>query len=456
MMSKERINIPSLVAAILMLLLLTSCSGNANQDIAANSADGTEVSGNQTDVPSEGQIDTLSENAEQDDIPREDSQGQTETEEDAAVYFTMEEVKALGLPEEMLAYWLVLNSKMPFVSNDEGGQEFYWNKYFFSFGGLTDDWLEMPWDDKMRFHIADMNNDGKNEIIISYAGITRLLYYEDGRVYKYQTTEQSMSSIYENGIFAQYAGGGYEAFCQFTELSKDGYTFDILAMKRGGDGYYEVGGISVSEAEYSEFCRTLSGIECIEYTEESLDKYLLAGLSEEELYMVRHAAAEPMTDTVEYPMEPEIMQAYYEVLTSEKEFISVTDDCRKFYLEDYQQAFGGYDENYQILYFSIADMDWDGNYEVVLTFLPGGTQILHYEDGNVYSYQFKYYEEIGAMTSQGIFDIDHYANDGFGRITSFDEDGCDFEEVDYDGALHDDRIRYFDFSEDLIERYFRQ
>ncbi len=389
---------------------------------------------------------------EQDDIPQ-----------DATVYFTMEDVKALGLPEDMLAYWLVLNNKMPFVSYDVGGQEFYWDEYFFSFGALDTDWKEMYWDDPMLFSIVDMNNDFKNEIIISYAGIVRMLHYEDGMVYVYQWLERSMSPIYVDGVFASYggSGSGYESFERFTELSKDGCNVETIAMTQNFD-YYEIRGISVSEEEYEEFRHMIVDVgdaERIDYTEELLDKYLLAGLSEEELYMVKHVAVEPMTDDVaEYPMEPEVMQAYYEVLTGEREFISITDNQQKFYLDHYRQMFGEYKENYQILYFSIVDMDGDGSYEVVLTGVPRVTQILHYEDGNVYSYQFDYYDEIGAMTSQGIFNIDHTFGViiyRYGRIASFNEDGCDIEDVEYDGKINDDRIRYHYFSEDLIEQYFR-
>lgn len=194
--------------------------------------------------------------------------------------------------------------------------------------------------------------------------------------------------------------------------------------------------------------------------------------------MVKHVEEEPLTDTAEYPMETEAMQAYYGVLTGEREFISIKDDNQKLYQDNYQNLFGEYKDIFQILYFSIADMDWDGSYEVVLTGVPGVTQILHYRDGNVYSYQFDYHEEIGAMTSQGVFDIDHtYVDDEFiyryGRIVSFNEDGCDIEEVDYgsiiDGyieevdydsiingdIINDDRIRYYYFSEELVEQYFK-
>lgn len=444
------------VIVAFMLMLLTACSENGNQDKAGGGTADMEVSRNQTEGWMEEQIYTLSENTEQDDIPEQQNV------EDVSEYFTMEEVKALELPEEMLAYWLVLNSKMPFVSYNKGGQEFYWDEFFWSFGAPDTDWLEMYWDYPMLFSIVDMNNDGKNEITISYCGEVRILHYEDGMVYVYQLLERGMSPIYVNGIFygCGGSGSGYEIYGKFIELGKNGYTFETLAER--DQDHYEIGGIGVSEEEYVEYCETINEVgraERIDYTEELLDEYLLAGLSDEERYMVKHVEAEPMTDTAEYPMEPEIMRAYYEVLTGELEFISIPDDNRKFYLDNYQQLHGEHMDGYQILYFSIVDMDCDGSYEVVLSGVPRVTQILHYENGNIYSYQFDYYE-IGSMTSQGVFVIEHNYVDNesvykYGRIVSFNEAGCDIGEVDYVGDIKDDRIRYYYFSQELIEQYFR-
>ena len=107
-------------------------------------------------------------------------------------------------------------------------------------------------------------------------------------------------------------------------------------------------------------------------------------------------------------------------------------------------------------------MDRDGSYEVVLFCDPWVTQILHYEDGNVYSYQFDYDGGIGAIANAGIFSTDnlyYYGygldDDKYGIINSFNEDECVIEEVDYNGNINDDRIRYYYFSEELIEQYFK-
>lgn len=388
----------------------------------------------------------------------ENDTGTSDAEEDAGTYYTMEEVMALDIPEDMLAYWMVLNSKMPFVSWDEGNQEFYWDTYLWERG------YPSSYHRGDQLAIVDMNHDNKNEIVLYCSPESAMvLHYEDGAVYGYQFIFRGICPVFENGVYIGSGGASYATFYRLNELSKDGYVEETISTADYYIDLYEIGGITVSKEEYDEFHRNLfdevGEVEFFYYEEELLDTNLLAGLSEEELYMVKHAAVEPMHDTAEYPMAPEVMQAYYEVLTSEREFISVTDYNRMFYLDDYHYRNVEYDEDYQILYFSIVDMDRDGIYEVVLTCSYETTQILHYEDGNVYSYQFDYYDEVSAIANNGLFSIGNLfydsSLDGYGRIISFDENGCVIEKIEFDGSINDDRIRYYYFSEELIERYFK-
>lgn len=382
-----------------------------------------------------------------------------------------EEIKALDVPEDMLAYWMVLNSKMPFVSYDEGNQEFYWDKYLWTHGS-PDEGDRERWTDYDEFVLADLNNDGGNELILYYGGLgfVEVFHYEDNAVYGFQSGARHMNPVYTNGIYGGSDSADHGYYSRLTELDKDGYTEEMVAEARYsyvGDSDYEIGGISVSQEEYKEFQQNIEETgqaEDIPYV--GLDACLLGGLSEEELYMVKHVDVLPMTDTPSYPMEPEIRQAYYDVLTGGKELISVTDDRQMFYLDDDQQQNGK-----RILYFSIVDMDQDGIYEVVLSCSFDTTQILHYADGEVYSYQYDYSyggygKEIGAMSNQGIFEMGSiYENRTttyyYGKIVSFTEDGCDIREVgqsddwqgDWYDRINDDRIRYHYFSEELVEQY---
>lgn len=383
-----------------------------------------------------------------------------------------EEIKALDIPEDMLAYWMVINSKMPFISYDEGNQEFYWDEYSWRHGTPCVDDRER-FADYDEFVVVDLNNDGRNELILYYGmGMTEVFHYEDNAVYGFQSVLRHMGSVYTNGIYMGSDSADHGYYSRLTELDKDGYTEETAAEAEYsyvGDSDYEIGGISVSQEEYEEFAQNIEETgqaEDIPYV--GLDACLLGGLSEDELYMVKHVEVLPMTDTPSYPMEPEIRQAYYDVLTGGKELISVTDDRQRFYLDDYQQQNG-----MGILYFSIVDMDQDGIYEVVLSCSHDTTQILHYADGEVYSYQYdsdygRYGNVIGAMSNQGIFEMgsiheDYKTTYYYGKIVSFTEDGCSIQEVgqsddwrgDWYDRINDDRIRYHYFSEGLIEQYFR-
>ncbi len=396
--------------------------------------------------------------------------GNAEMPDDELLSVEWEEIKALDIPEDMLAYWMVLNSKMPFISYDEGNQEFYWDEYSWHYGSPCGDGRE-GFSDYDEFVLADLNNDGENELILYYGGVgyAAVFHYEDNAVYGFQSAFRHMNPVYMNGVYGGSDSADHGYYSRLTELDKDGYAEETAAEARYsyvGDSEYEIGGISVSQEEYEEFQQNLEETgqaEDIPYV--GLDACLLGGLPEEELYMLKHAEAVPMTDTASYPMEPEIRQAYYDVLTGEKELISVTDDRQRFYLDDYQQQNGA-----RILYFSIVDMDQDGIYEVVLSCSHETTQILHYADGDVYSYQYDYCyggygKVIGAMSNQGIFEMgssyDQKTTYYYGKIVSFTEDGCDIREVgqsdewqgDWYDRINDDRIRYYYFSEELIGQY---
>lgn len=394
-----------------------------------------------------------------------------EMSDDELLSVEWEEIKALDIPEDMLAYWMVLNSKMPFISYDEGNQEFYWDEYLWHYGSPCVVERER-FADYDEFVVVDLNNDGRNELILFYGmGMAEVFHYEDNAVYGFQSVLRHINPVYTNGIYMGSDSAAHGYYSQLTELDKDGYTEETVAEFWSGnvdDIAYEIGGVSVSQEEYEEFVQNIEETgraEDIPYV--GLDACLLGGLSEEELYMVKHVEVLPMADTPSYPMDTEIKQAYYDVLTGGKELISVTDDQQSFYLDDYQQQNGK-----SILYFSIVDMDQDGIYEVVLSCSPDTTQILHYADGDVYSYRYHYGgsgdDEIGIMSNQGIFEMGSIFEDRkityhYGKIVSFTEDGCDIREVgqsdewqgDWYDRINDDRIRYHYFSEEMIEQYFR-
>lgn len=359
-----------------------------------------------------------------------------------AEYPTREEIEALGIPEDMLAYWLVLNGKQPFVSADEGYQEFYWDEYYWRLGMIVG---RRRADE---FMIVDMDGDGANEIVLYCSPESaQVLHYEDGVVYSYQFAFLGMKRIYENGIYESSEGAASTFYYRLTELNKAGYTEEEIA---GMDGdYYEVEG---AEATYEEFCDYIDHIEkvelaeCIDFTESMLDYHLLGSLSEQEIALVKMLPAEKTIENeADYQEHKQALQLYAAVLTGKEEVIYVTED-----------AFPEADEPAG-LYFSMVDMDGDGGLELVFTCENAAVRILHYEEGKVYGYQFSPYRfrlEISIITTDGVFQTgDNLSPSGYARIVAFEGDGCRIEPVEnYEEGSHD-RIRYYFFSEETIARW---
>lgn len=357
---------------------------------------------------------------------------------------TYKEVAALGLPEDMLAYWMVLNNKYPFISTEEGKQEFYWDEYYWCLG------YPAGYHQADYITIVDMDGDGANEIVLyCLPESVQILHYEDGVVYSYQDVFRGMKRIHANGIYEGSDGAASTGYYRMTELNRNGYTEEKLASMDGD--YWEIGGVEVTQEEFDNYIESIEDIELaenIEFTEDMLDAGLLGNLSEEELSIVKHAPIKEMEATEKNALtEGEEMQAYHAVLLSEKSFISVTDDGREYYLNNYHLRKGRYDEDFRILYYSIVDMDQDGINELVLTGWDT-TQIMHYEAGKIYSYQFDY-DEIGAIANDGVFSVEN-GRDGYGKIVSFEADGCVTKSVDNHNKVNEDRIRYYFFSEDAI------
>lgn len=371
-----------------------------------------------------------------------------ELEGENSTYYTMEEVKALDIPEDMLAYWMVLNGKKPFISYDIGGQEFYWDEFW----GISAD----------QFMIVDMDNDGGKEVVLyCWPESTWILHYEDGSVYGYKFIFRGMKSICTNGIYQGSSGASSGIYGRLTELNADGYTEEILVKYDYYGHVYEVGGKDASEDEALEFIESIRDeSELADQIDGADSSYLLGSLTAEELSIVQNIQREEILyPAASYPMDAETMKAYYDVLMSQREFISTMDDNERFYLKDYfpreeyqpdeSDILSSYLIPDKIWYFGIVDMDGDGTYEVILD----GTydkDILSYRNGEVYSYRLNG----GTISNSGIVCISEYTQK-YGRIVSFGDDEYVMETVDYDGDINDDRIQYYSFSEELIEQYFR-
>ncbi|MGN0346353.1 MAG: hypothetical protein ACI4DU_03610 [Lachnospiraceae bacterium] len=194
-----------------------------------------------------------------------------ETTDESENYSTPEEIAELELPEDMLAYWMVLNSKQPFISTDEGNQKFYWNEYDYCLGNPVERLLADY------FMIVDMDGDGANEIVLYCSPeSTQVLHYEDGEVYSYQFVFRGMKRIHTNGIYEGADGASSTSYYRLIELNNDGYTEETIAVM--DDNYYEVEGVEVTQEEFSNYAESIETIELAtvyEFTEDKLATCLL-------------------------------------------------------------------------------------------------------------------------------------------------------------------------------------
>ncbi len=371
---------------------------------------------------------------EPESLPTEEPSEQESIEE--VEYPSEEEIAALGIPEDMLAYWLVLNNKKPFISVNQEGQKFFWNEYFWETTWLCDEY------DAYKFLIVDMDRDGRDEIVLECdPGIKHILRYEDGEVYGYQFVIRAMLKISEDGIYDASDGAQDNYFYRITELNKDGYTEELLAELHGE--HYEIGGKEVTWEEFYEYAQDIYGseAECMDYTEDMLASYLLGELSEQEIALVKRIPKEDMLESEpDYQEHKQALQLYAGVLTGKQDVIFVIDDS--------------FDHPQKMLpiYFSLVDMDGDGTPELVFNCYFDVTWILHYREGEIYAYPLDVAPDItidGVLWSR----YEELSSTGYARITAFEEDGCRIEPVeDYQKGSYD-RVRYYYYSEETITQW---
>ncbi len=361
-------------------------------------------------------------------------------------YTTEEKIEALEIPEEMLAYWKVLNSKMPFISANEGCQEFFWDEYFWCSSGPD------PLYEVFDFGIVDLDNDGSGELVITgFPETTQVLDYQEGRVYGYYVVYRGMKAIDVNGVFNSSSGADIGGFYRIVYFDKGVYEKETLAYMDGN--YFEVGGVEVSSDEFYAYTASLNETEMMEnmdFTEEMLDKILLGDLDEEILSGMRNMEPEEICDE-NNPQMADVPEAYLAVLSGKEEFVCVTEEGQKFIIDGTCIRNQVGEEAYQILYFSVVDMDGDGEPEVILT-CGQNNLILHAIEGAVCGYLFGFGDEMGAIAKDGVFETRYQHEHTHGKIVSFDNEGCRIENIEEYGNVNDNRIRYYYFSEELMEQ----
>ncbi|MDE6639140.1 MAG: hypothetical protein K2K63_01270 [Acetatifactor sp.] len=361
-------------------------------------------------------------------------------------YPSEEEIAALGIREDMLAYWMVLNSKKPFVSANEGGQEFYWDQYFWCLS--EPDPMFTIYD----FSTVDLDNDGVEEmVLVGLPDTTQVLDYQDGKVYSYQFPFRGMAGIALNGVYSGSSAADIGGFYRI-HLDKGVYEEETLAYMYGD--YFEVEGLEVSADDFFAYIDPLAKAEQIErmdFTEEMLDKILLGDLEEEELFIVKHMKPETEDDNILQVAEIPIV--YLRVLTGREEFVCAAEEGEKYIVDGDSIKDPQGKAAFQILYFSVLDMEGDGEAELVLT-CDGITLILHAAEGVIYGYIFDFWDEMGAIAGDGVFRMGYVNGNKCGKIVSFETDGCQIEPVKDYASDSRDRIRYYFFSKETVARWW--
>lgn len=162
--------------------------------------------------------------------------------------------------------------------------------------------------------------------------------------------------------------------------------------------------------------------------------------------LVKHIESEEICEE-NNPKKANISEAYVEVLAGNREFICITEEGQKFTIDGNYVKNAKGEEAYRVLYFSIADMDRDGEAEVVLT-CDYATLILHNEEDILYGYLFDVWNEMSAIAKDGAFVVG--LNNTYGKIVSFEKDKCVIETVDGYENMNENRIRYLFFSEEAV------
>ena len=346
--------------------------------------------------------------------------------------------ESLEISEELTAYWLVLHDKMPFISANEGCQEFYWSQYFWHESGP--DLHYKTYD----FGIVDLDNDGSRELVMTGAmpETAQILVYQEGKVYSYQTAYRGMAGILTNGVYSGAGASDIGGFYRIVRFDKGTYEEETLAyMERD---YFEVEGREVSSEEFFAYTEPFAKgeqIETVDYTEEMLDEMLLGHLDEKQLSRLKHMEPEQICDE-NNPCMAEVPEVYRDVLKGKKEFICVEKGA--FIIDGNCIRIPEGEETDRILYFGIVDMEGDGEAEVVLT-CDGKTLVLHAMDGEIYGYEFDFWDEMGEIVKDGVFRLG-MGRSQYGRIASFAGDGCTIEAVENYEYTDVDRVRYYFFN----------
>lgn len=291
-----------------------------------------------------------------------------------------------------------------------------------------------------KFTLVYLNDDEIPELAIvddwAHGNGVGYYIYTDGEVVFIGEYGQYGGNSYaekESIIFSEYDGAGVthrwtyriEGTKEILLQSSDIY---IHWESEDPEYTYIVDQKEVTEEEYRAAC------EMWDHYEEKIVAYDRCFL------MLDGAIKENLNKAIEELVFEEDLLAYWRVLNNEQPFVSTNEDYQEFYWNEYNWWLGRQVEYHHADSFMLVDMDGDGGNEVVLYCSPESTQVLHYEDGVVYGYQFGF-RGMKRIHQNGVYEgSDGAASTSYHRLTELNKEGCTEETI----AVFD---HYYDYYE---------
>lgn len=138
----------------------------------------------------------------------------------------------------------------------------------------------------VKFCVVDLDHDGEDEICLSYASGSVLIFHEiDGHIYGYDYVWRGFNPIYKDGTFWGSGGAPYSEFYGNVSFTKDEFHKETIVAVESFDDegtvvYYRNGGsdtgIVISKEEYDQIMSQYEMITVEEYdfTIENVLKYV--------------------------------------------------------------------------------------------------------------------------------------------------------------------------------------
>lgn len=136
------------------------------------------------------------------------------------------------------------------------------------------------------FCVVDLDHDGMDEICLSYASGSVLIFHEiEGQIYGYEYVWRGFNPVYTDGTFIGSGGASYSEFYGNVSFTKDEFQKEVITAieyvdELGNAVYYKNGGSNtgaeISKEEYDQIMSQyeMKKVEEYDFTIENVLKYV--------------------------------------------------------------------------------------------------------------------------------------------------------------------------------------